>query len=69
MTPESARRALEFRIDSATNQRLDILAAKANEARLTPQEQAEYEASIDAMDHLALLRIRARKLLNPEPRR
>lgn len=41
LTPESARRLLALKADSALQARVDYLAERCNEGLLTPEEQAE----------------------------
>jgi uncharacterized protein YnzC (UPF0291/DUF896 family) len=60
---ESARRLLDMRLDPAIQDRVAILAEKANEGRLTEAEQAEYEAYIQADDFIAILKLKARRYL------
>ncbi len=66
-TPQVARRVAELRADPQTQFRLDLLAAKANEGQLTPEEDIEYKQSIDAMDVLAILQAKARAYLREHP--
>jgi hypothetical protein len=66
-TPEVARRLAELRADPQTQDRLDALAAKANEGRLTPEEEAAYRQAVDAMDMLAILQAKARAFLRQHP--
>jgi len=66
-TPQVARRLAELRADPQTQSRLDALAAKANEGELTPEEDAEYKQSIDAIDLLAILQAKARAYLRQHP--
>jgi hypothetical protein len=40
--------------------RVDRLAAKSNEGRLTPSERTEYQAYIDTSEVLSLIQLRAR---------
>jgi hypothetical protein len=60
---ESARRVVEFRIDPTVQARVDVLAERANEGLLTPEERAEYEAYINADDFIAILKLKARRYL------
>jgi hypothetical protein len=62
-TPALARRLADLRADDQTRARLDELAAKANEGRLSSQEDAEYKAAIDTIDLLAILQAKARAFL------
>ena len=66
-TPQVARRIAELRADRQTQQRLDELAAKANQGQLTPEEDAEYKQSVDAIDLLAILQAKARAFLREHP--
>ena len=50
-------------LDSDTRERLDELADKANEGRLTAQERAEYQAFIGISEFLGLAQLRARARL------
>lgn len=61
---ESARRVTEYQIDPAVQARVDVLAEKANEGLLTPEERAEYEAYINADDFIAILKLKARRHLD-----
>jgi len=63
LTPQIALRLAELRADPETQDRLDDLAAKANQGQLTPEEDAEYKQAIDAIDLLAILQAKARTYL------
>lgn len=60
---ESARRVAEFEVDPAVQARVDALAEGANEGMLTADEQAEYEAFINAADFISILKLKARRQL------
>ncbi len=64
LTPEVARRIVDIRADADTQQRLDELAAKANEGQLTDQEQDEYHAYVEAIDLVTVFQAKARTLLD-----
>jgi hypothetical protein len=66
-TPEVAQRVVELRADPVVQARIEVLADKCNEGTMTPEEMAEYEAYIHAMDVLAVLQHKARTLLAPSP--
>lgn len=66
LTPESARRVLEMRVDPAVATRARLYAEKANEGRLTPEEDAEYREYLDAMDLIAVLQAEARRVLETD---
>lgn len=63
LTPEAARRLVEFRIDAETQRRLDDWAEKANEGRLSDVESREYGAFIAALDFVGILQAKARRVL------
>lgn len=50
--------------DEQLQQRVEDLARRANEGELTPDEQREYQAYVDAGDIIATMQAVARKLLN-----
>jgi hypothetical protein len=54
-TPEVAKRVAELRADPAVQVRIEELAEKCNEGTITPEEMAEYDAYIQAMDVVAVL--------------
>jgi len=62
-TPEVAKRVVELRADPAVQARIDELADKCNEGTITPEEMAEYDAYIQAMDVVAVLQKQARTLI------
>lgn len=60
---ESARRISELVIDPVVQARVDVLAERANEGLITPEERAEYEAYINADDFIAVFKMKASRLL------
>ena len=62
-TPEVAKRVAELRADPAVQARIEELADKCNEGTITPEEMAEYDAYIQAMDVVAVLQKKARTLI------
>ena len=60
---ESAKRVLELSVDPVVQARVDVLAERANEGLLTPEERAEYEAYINADDFIAILKMKAKRHL------
>lgn len=60
---DSTRRLLDLKIDPAVQERIDVLAEKANEGLLTDAERAEYEACINTDDFIAILKLKARRRL------
>jgi hypothetical protein len=66
ITPESAKYLLSLKADSELAERLRTFAEKANEGELTAQERREYEAYLQADNLLAILQIKARRVLRGE---
>ncbi len=62
-TPAAARAIVRFRADADTRARIAELADKCNEGSLTAQERAEYEDYVRAIDFIAILQSKARRLL------
>lgn len=61
---ESARRLVDFRVDALVQDRIEALAALANEGNLTGGEQAEYEALVNAADFISILKLKAKRNLD-----
>ena len=66
---ESAQRLAELAVDDQLQERVDILAERANEGILTPEERSEYETFVDVSDLIAILRIKARRALDSKQHR
>jgi hypothetical protein len=47
--------------------RIDELAEKCNDGQLTPEERAEYDAYVDAIDVISILQAKARAVLARQP--
>ena len=60
---ETARALAGFHVDEQTQSRVDELAEKCNEGRLTPDEKAEYEAYVQASTLIGILQAKARRVL------
>lgn len=60
---ELALRILEIHGDEDLQDRIEVLADKANEGELTDSERAEYEGYIQGNNFIAVLQARARRLL------
>ena len=58
-TPELTEHFATLPPDPAFQARLDELGAKANDGTLTEQERSEYATYVEAMDVVALLRVKA----------
>lgn len=63
-TPEVAQSLIQLRADPELQARMDELAEKCNEGRLTAEEREEYETSIRFANYLAIIQAKARRLLN-----
>ena len=62
-TLDVARQIAALRASPALQARLDDLALKANEGELTADERAKYEEYVEAIDLIAILQAKARKIL------
>ena len=67
LTPEVAKKISDLRADTATQARIDELAAKANDGSLSEAESAEYEAFVEAIDLVSVLQEKARGVLDSQP--
>jgi hypothetical protein len=56
---ESARRVAEFRVSAPVQERIDVLAERANEGLLSDDERAEYDAFINVSDFVTILKLKA----------
>jgi hypothetical protein len=63
LTPDVARSLIQLRADPDLQARMDELAEKCNEGRLTSDEREEYDTSIRFANYLAIIQAKARKLL------
>jgi len=63
LTPEVARRLVDFRVDEQTQARIDELADKCNEGQLTLAECEEYDTYISVIDFITILQAKARTVL------
>jgi len=63
LTPDVARKLADFRFDVQSQSRLDLLARKCNEGRLTADERREYETYVNVMDFLGVLQAKARAVV------
>lgn len=64
LTPEQTRRLADLQGDPGLVDRLEELAAKANEGELSVTDREEYEAYIEANNVLAVFQAEARFRLN-----
>jgi hypothetical protein len=58
-----AKRVAELRADPDVQARIEELADRCNEGTITPDEMAEYDAYIQAMDVVAVLQKKALTLI------
>jgi hypothetical protein len=63
LTPDSARALVQLRASPEAQAHIEELAEKCAEGRLSPAEQAEYEAAVWASNFIAILQSKARALL------
>lgn len=61
--PETAKALAGLRVDKRTQARVEKLADKCNEGKLTRKERAEYEAYVQASTVIGILQAKARKAL------
>lgn len=66
-TPSSAREILSLHADEPLRRRVEELADKSDEGRLSSEERAEYQLLVDFGDWVALLQARARGFLAEHP--
>ena len=62
---ESARRVAEFRVGPAVEEKIRVLAERANKGLLNEDEQADYEAIINTADIISILKLKAQRQLKP----
>jgi hypothetical protein len=58
-----AAKVAELQADKVTQDRVDYLADRSSEGLLTPEEREEYAGYLHAIDVIAVLQAKARKLL------
>ncbi|MBI2808249.1 MAG: hypothetical protein HYX68_24955 [Planctomycetes bacterium] len=69
LTPDVAKALVDLRADPVLQARMDELAEKCNEGKLTADEREEYETSIRFGNFIAILQAKARRLLKRRPNR
>ena len=67
LTPEVARNIAGLRAPPDVQQKLDDFAEKSTEGIMTPEERAEYEACVRAINFISLLQMKARAAINGTP--
>jgi hypothetical protein len=63
LTPEVARKLVNYRFDATTQAHIDKLARRCNSGRLTEEEHRAYETYVQTIDFIAVLQAKARALL------
>jgi hypothetical protein len=61
---ESARRVVELQVAAPVQERIDMLAERANDGTLSNNERLEYELLINAADFISILKLKARRHLD-----
>jgi len=61
---KTARSLVALRVSSRTQARVEKLAEKCNEGKLSASERAEYEAYIQASTLIGVLQAKARRILS-----
>ena len=64
---DKADMVLSFRPEPALSERIEELATKSTEGKLSNEERAEYEGYVRANNFVAILRRQARRLLAHDP--
>jgi hypothetical protein len=60
---ESARRVAEFRVGPVVEEKIRVLAERANEGLLNEDERADYEAIINTADIISILKLKTQRHL------
>jgi hypothetical protein len=63
LTPEVAQQLMTLQADPAVQVRLEELADKCTEGQLSAEERTEYETYVRAIEFVAVLQAKARRLL------
>lgn len=63
LTPAVARKMVNYQFDAKSRARIEKLARKCNDGRLSEKERREYETYVNAMDFIAILQAKARARL------
>ncbi len=59
-TEQQARQIMEWRLDPSQEERLQSLREKANEGKLTEEEELEYKRFVEDLDVIAIIQSKAR---------
>jgi hypothetical protein len=66
LNAEAARSIVDLRIDPEVQARVAVLAERANEGELTPDERDEYLSYVEAADLLAIFKLKAKRHLEED---
>ncbi len=67
LSPEVARKLADYRFDAKAQARIDKLARKCNDGKLSDDERREYETYVQTIDFIAILQAKARAVLKRSP--
>jgi hypothetical protein len=67
LNSEAAQSIVNLRIDPEIEARVAVLAERANEGELTPEERDEYSSYVEAADVLAIFKLKVRRHLEANP--
>ena len=62
LTPISAQKLIDWKVNDELRNRIEELGQKANLGQLTVEEEAEYRAYLDDAELISLLQAKARRL-------
>ena len=63
ITPETAARLVDMQADEVVQRRIDELANRCTEGKLTEEERHEYDTYIRAIDFISIMQSKARKVI------
>ena len=66
LTPDVAKKLAALRFDAKTQSKIDRLARKCNEGKLTDDERREYETYVQTIDFIAILQAKARAIVRAD---
>jgi hypothetical protein len=64
LTPEQVHKIVDYHADEELQDRISLLATKANEGELSDEERAEYEGYVHANRFVAILQAQARRRIS-----
>ena len=67
LTPDVARHLVDLHASAEVQTRLEELADKCTEGQLSPEERAEYETAVAAIEFISVLQAQARRMLRQTP--